>query len=104
MDTRVTRGIGFAFLWVFVGSMLAMPPDRVRFLIVLVSGVTAVPLIYGLITSAKALGNRLAGRAFAATQKGKVDPADAPAGLVSIRIEIPDALVATVVRSQLPAD
>jgi CPA2 family monovalent cation:H+ antiporter-2 len=75
-------------LSVSIGTMVAMAPERVRFLIVLVSGVIAVPLIYGLITSAKALGNRLAGRAFTATQKGKVDPADAPRRALVILVQI----------------
>jgi CPA2 family monovalent cation:H+ antiporter-2 len=57
-------------------------------MIVLVSGLIAVPLIYGLITSAKALGNRLARRAFADAQKGKVDPADAPRRALVILVQI----------------
>ena len=61
-----------------VGNMIGMPADRVRFMVVLISGLITVPLIFGLITSAKALGNHLARRAFAETQKGKVDLADAP--------------------------
>src|SRR4030088_1384686 len=65
-------------LSLLVGTMIGMPPARVRFMVVLVSGMITVPLIYGLITSAKALGNHLARRAFADTQKGKVDLADAP--------------------------
>jgi CPA2 family monovalent cation:H+ antiporter-2 len=75
-------------LSVSIGAMLTMAPERVRFLIVLVSGVIAVPLLYGLITSARALGNRLAGRAFATTQKGKVDPADAPRRALVILVQI----------------
>lgn len=71
-----------------VSGMLGMAPDRVRFLMVLVSGLIAVPLIYGLITSAKALGNRLARRAFADAQQGKVDPADAPRGALVIVVQI----------------
>lgn len=75
-------------LSVIVGQMLGMAADRVRFLIVLVSGLIAVPLIYGLITSAKALGNRLARRAFADAQKGKIDPAHAPRGALVILIQL----------------
>jgi len=75
-------------LSVLVGDMLGMPPERVRFVIVLVSGLIAAPLIYGLITSAKALGNYLAGRAFAAAQKGRVDPADAPRRALVILVQI----------------
>ena len=54
-----------------MASMTGMPPDRVRFLVVLIGGLIAVPLIYGLITSAQRAGNRLARRAFADAQKGK---------------------------------
>jgi len=71
-----------------VADMLRMAPDRVRFLIVLVSGLIAVPLIYGLITSAKALGTRLARRAFADAQLGRVDPADAPRRALVIVVQI----------------
>jgi len=71
-----------------LGGMVGMAPDRVRFMIVLTSGFIAVPLIYGLVTSAKALGNRLARRAFADAQKGKVDPADAPRRALVILVQI----------------
>jgi len=71
-----------------LGGMVGMAPDRVRFMIVLTSGLIAVPLIYGLVTSAKALGNRLARRAFADAQKGKVDPADAPRRALVILVQI----------------
>jgi CPA2 family monovalent cation:H+ antiporter-2 len=47
-----------------------------------------VPLIYGLITSARALGNDLARRAFADAQKGKVDPADAPRRALIIVVQL----------------
>jgi CPA2 family monovalent cation:H+ antiporter-2 len=70
--------VEIARLSVLVSGMVAMPAERVRFLIVLVAGVIAVPLIYGVITSARSLGLHLARRAFADAQKGKVDPADAP--------------------------
>ena len=75
-------------LSIVLGKMLGMAPDRVRFMIVLVSGLIAVPLIYGLITSAKALGNHLATRAFAEAKQGKVDPADAPRRALVILIQI----------------
>jgi CPA2 family monovalent cation:H+ antiporter-2 len=71
-----------------VSSMVGMPAERVRFIIVLVTGLIAAPLIYGLITSAKALGNHLARRAFADAQKGKVDPADAPRRALVILVQI----------------
>ena len=78
--TAVVIGVGVETdrLSVILGDMMGMAPTRVRFLVVLVSGLIAVPLLYGLINSAKTLGNHLARRAFAETQKGKVDPADAP--------------------------
>jgi CPA2 family monovalent cation:H+ antiporter-2 len=75
-------------LSVVVAGMIGMTPERVRFMIVLISGLIAAPLIYGLITSAKALGNRLARRAFADAQKGRVDLADAPRRALVILIQI----------------
>jgi CPA2 family monovalent cation:H+ antiporter-2 len=71
-----------------VGNMIGMAPDRVRFAVVLISGLITVPLIYGLITSAKALGNHLARRAFADAQKGKVDLADAPRRALVILVQL----------------
>jgi CPA2 family monovalent cation:H+ antiporter-2 len=44
--------------------------------------------LYGLINSAKTLGNHLARRAFAETQKGQVDPADAPRRALVILVQI----------------
>jgi len=75
-------------LSLLVGDLLGMPPSRVRFMVVLVSGMITVPLIYGLITSARALGNHLARRAFADAQKGKVDPADAPRRALIIVVQL----------------
>jgi monovalent cation:H+ antiporter-2, CPA2 family len=71
-----------------VGNMTGMPPERVRFMVVLISGLITAPLIYGLITSARALGNHLARRAFADAQKGKVDPADAPRRALVILVQL----------------
>jgi len=71
-----------------VGRMVALPPDRMRFVLVLVSGLIAAPLIYGIITSARSLGLHLARRAFAEAQKGKVDPADAPRRALVILVQI----------------
>src|SRR6476469_5541059 len=45
-----------------LGNLTGMAADRVRFVVVLIAGLVTVPLIYGLITSARALGNRLARR------------------------------------------
>jgi CPA2 family monovalent cation:H+ antiporter-2 len=44
--------------------------------------------MYGLITSARALGRILASRAFPAVQPGKVDPADAPRRALVITVQI----------------
>ena len=71
-----------------VGNMTGMPSARVRFMVVLIAGLITVPLIYGLITSARALGNHLARRAFAEAQKGKVDPADAPRRSLDILVQL----------------
>jgi CPA2 family monovalent cation:H+ antiporter-2 len=71
-----------------LGNMTGMPSERLRFMVVLIAGLITVPLIYGLITSARALGNRLARRAFADAQKGKVDPADAPRRALVILVQL----------------
>ncbi|MGZ3331700.1 MAG: cation:proton antiporter domain-containing protein [Gemmatimonadaceae bacterium] len=71
-----------------LGNLTGMAADRVRFMVVLIAGLVTVPLIYGLITSARALGNRLARRAFADAQKGKVDPADAPRRALVILVQV----------------
>jgi K+:H+ antiporter len=71
-----------------VGGMIGMPPEQVRFMVVLIAGLITVPLIYGLITSAKTLGNYLARRAFADAQKGKVDLADAPRRALVILVQL----------------
>jgi len=73
---------------VILGKMVILPPDRVRFILVLLSGFIAAPLIYGIITSARSLGLHLAKRAFAEAQKGKVDPADAPRRALVILVQI----------------
>ena len=88
--TAVVIGVGVEIdrLSVILGDMLGMSATRVRFVVVLVSGLIAVPLLYGLINSAKTLGNHLARRAFAETQKGKVDPADAPRRALVILVQI----------------
>jgi CPA2 family monovalent cation:H+ antiporter-2 len=82
VDVEIDRLTGI------ISNMLGMAPERVRFLIVLMTGLIAAPLIYGLITSAKALGKHLARRAFADAQKGKVDPADAPRRALVILVQI----------------
>ena len=82
VDLEIDRVTGI------VGRMVMLPPDRVRFILVLVSGFIAAPLIYGIITSARSLGSHLAKRAFAEAQKGKVDPADAPRRALVILVQI----------------
>jgi CPA2 family monovalent cation:H+ antiporter-2 len=96
-------------LSMLVAGMLATSVERVRFLIVLVAGLIAVPLIYGVITSARSLGLRLARRAFADAQKGKVDPADAPRRALVIVIQIAVVLavgipVVAITQPFLPAN
>jgi CPA2 family monovalent cation:H+ antiporter-2 len=88
--TALVIGVGVELdrLSVILGGMIRMPPDRVRFMVVLVSGLITAPLLYGLITSARALGNHLARRAFADAQKGKVDPADAPRRSLVILVQL----------------
>jgi CPA2 family monovalent cation:H+ antiporter-2 len=71
-----------------VANMTGMSPGRVRFMVVLITGLITVPLIYGLITSARALGNHLARRAFADAQKGKMDPADAPRRALVVLVQL----------------
>jgi CPA2 family monovalent cation:H+ antiporter-2 len=88
--TAVVIGIDVELdrLSTMVGNMIGMPPERIRFMVVLISGLITVPLIYGLITSARALGTHLARRAFADAQKGKVDPADAPRRALVILVQL----------------
>jgi monovalent cation:H+ antiporter-2, CPA2 family len=80
--------VEIARLSALVANMTGMAAEQVRFVVVLISGLITVPLIYGLITSAKALGNHLARRAFADAQKGKVDPADAPRRALVILVQL----------------
>ena len=75
-------------LSMLVGDMTRMPPERVRFMLVLIAGLIAAPLIFGLITSARALGTSLARRAFADPQRGKVDLADAPRRALVILVQL----------------
>jgi len=71
-----------------VGDITGLSAGRVRVLVALAGGVIIVPLMYGLITSARALGRILAGRAFPAVPPGKVDPADAPRRALVIVVQI----------------
>jgi CPA2 family monovalent cation:H+ antiporter-2 len=92
-----------------VAGMLAISVERIRFVIVTVAGLIAVPLIYGVITSARSLGLHLARRAFADAQSGKVDPADAPRRALVIVIQIAVVLavgipVVAITQPFLPAN
>ena len=71
-----------------VGEITGLPPGGVRLLIALAGGVIIVPLMFGIITSARALGRILASRAFPDVQPGKVDPADAPRRALVIVVQI----------------
>ena len=84
----VAANIEIERLTVMVGGMTGMPEYRVRLLIVLVGGLIVIPLVYGLITSARALGVVLAKRAFAEAGPGKVDPADAPRRALVILVQL----------------
>jgi monovalent cation:H+ antiporter-2, CPA2 family len=75
-------------LTAIVAGMTGIASGQVRFVIVLLGGLIAIPLLYGLITSARALGNHLARRAFADAQAGKVDPADAPRRALVILVQL----------------
>lgn len=84
----VSANIEIDRLTELVGSMTGFPEYRVRLLIVLVGGLIVVPLVYGLITSARALGLNLARRAFAEVTPGRVDPADAPRRALVILVQL----------------
>jgi CPA2 family monovalent cation:H+ antiporter-2 len=71
-----------------VGESTGLSLARARLLIALAGGVIIVPLMYGLVTSARALGRILASRAFPTVQPGKVDPADAPRRALVIVVQI----------------
>lgn len=71
-----------------VGDITGLSLPRVRVLIALAGGVIMVPLMYGVVTSARALGRILASRAFPAVRPGKVDPADAPRRALVIVVQI----------------
>jgi len=70
------------------GDITGLAPGRVRFVIALAGGLIIVPLMYGVITSARALGRILGGRAFPEVAAGKVDPADAPRRALVIVVQI----------------
>ena len=88
--TAVVIGVDIEIdrLSMILGNMTGMAPARVRFIVVLIAGLITVPLGYGLITSARALGNHLARRAFAEAKRGKVDPADAPRRALVILVQL----------------
>ncbi|MDQ3673547.1 MAG: cation:proton antiporter [Gemmatimonadota bacterium] len=71
-----------------VGEITGLSEGRVRLLVALAGGLIIVPLMFGIITSARALGRVLASRAFPMAQPGKVDPADAPRRAMVIVVQI----------------
>src|SRR5687768_3352421 len=71
-----------------VGNLTGLSENRVRLLVALLGGLIIVPLMFGIVTSARALGRILASRAFPAVQPGKVDPADAPRRALVIVVQI----------------
>jgi len=88
--TAIVIGVGVEIdrLSGILGNMTGIPATRLRFAVVLITGLITVPLIYGLITSAGALGKHLGRRAFAEPQKGRVDPADAPRRALVILVQL----------------
>lgn len=70
------------------GEITGLSPARVRLVLALAGGVIIVPLMFGVITSARALGRILASRAFPEPQQGKMDPADAPRRALVIVVQI----------------
>ncbi|HEU4748692.1 MAG TPA: cation:proton antiporter [Gemmatimonadaceae bacterium] len=70
------------------GEITGLSPSRVRIVIALAGGLIIVPLMFGVITSARALGRILANRAFPEPQPGKMDPADAPRRALVIVVQI----------------
>ena len=75
-------------LTVIVNDVTGLTPSRVRLLVALLGGVIVVPLVYGLITSARALGSALATRAFPEPVGPKVDAADAPRRALIILVQL----------------
>jgi len=70
------------------GEITGLSPSQVKVLLALAGGVIIVPLMYGVITSARALGRILATRAFPEARPGKIDPADAPRRALVIVVQI----------------
>lgn len=71
-----------------VGQFTGLSEGRVRLLIALLGGLIIVPLMFGIVTSARALGRILASRAFPMVPPGKMDPADAPRRAMVIVVQI----------------
>jgi K+:H+ antiporter len=93
--TAIVIGIDIEIdrLSALVSGMIGVDAARIRFVVVLVTGLVMVPLLYGLITSSKALGTQLARRAFADVGKGTVDTADAPRRALVALVQIAVVLV-----------
>jgi CPA2 family monovalent cation:H+ antiporter-2 len=71
-----------------MGRLTGLSIDRVRLLVALLGGLIIVPLMFGIVTSARALGRILASRAFPTVQPGKMDPADAPRRVMVIVVQM----------------
>ncbi|HWL38815.1 MAG TPA: cation:proton antiporter [Gemmatimonadaceae bacterium] len=71
-----------------VEEITGLGTARVRLLVALAGGLIIVPLMFGIVTSARALGRVLANRAFPHVAPGKVDPADAPRRAMMIVVQI----------------
>jgi monovalent cation:H+ antiporter-2, CPA2 family len=76
-----------------VSGMTDISANRVRLGVILVTAIVTIPLLYGLITSSKALGTQLARRAFAEAADNGVDTADAPRRALVVLVQIAVVLV-----------
>lgn len=70
------------------GDITGLSSGKVKLLVALAGGLIIVPLMFGVITSARALGRILASRAFPEARPGKIDPADAPRRALVIVVQI----------------
>ncbi|HUR00261.1 MAG TPA: cation:proton antiporter [Gemmatimonadaceae bacterium] len=75
-------------LTAIVANVSGLTPDKVRVVIALIGGLIVIPLVYGIVTSARALGTILGRRAFNAAERGRVDPANAPRGALVVLIQL----------------
>jgi CPA2 family monovalent cation:H+ antiporter-2 len=75
-------------LTTIVANVSGLTPDKVRVVIALIGGLIIIPLVYGIVTSARALGTILGRRAFNAAERGRVDPANAPRGALVVLVQL----------------